>query len=81
MELFNAACANPENTHAQDLLNVFGAERAIDILEKMPTVPLGVLVDVVRYVWLALTCECYNRDGSDLQSMLDDSGSRVDQRA
>ena len=63
MELFESACANSENTHAQDLLNVFGAERALEVLQKMPMVPLGIVIDVVRHLWLALTFEAYRIGG------------------
>ena len=57
MVLLNAACSNPENIHGQDLLNVFGAERAIEIVEKMTTVPLGIVVDVVSHLWHAMSFE------------------------
>jgi len=67
MELFESACANPENTHAQDLLNVFGAERALDVLRKMPSIPLGIVIDVVRHLWLALTFEAYRLGGDGFQ--------------
>ena len=57
MILFNSACSNPENVYGQDLLNVFGAERAVDVIEKMTTMPLGILVEVVAHLWHALTFE------------------------
>jgi hypothetical protein len=73
MELFEIACANPENTHAQDLLNVFGADGAVHILRTMPLVPLGVFVDVVRHIWLALTFEAL-RMGDNFQWVIEDDG-------
>ena len=57
MILLNAACSNPDNVHGQDLLNVFGAERAVEIIEKMTSVPLGIVIDVVAHLWHALTLE------------------------
>ena len=57
MVLRNAACSNPENVHGQDLLNVFGAERAIEIVEKMTTIPLGVVVEGMAHLWHALNFE------------------------
>lgn len=67
MLLFNAACANPQNEHAQDLLNVFGAERAVEILDKMTTIPLGIVVDVVSHLWLALSAEAKRLNMSDFE--------------
>ena len=63
MALLDAACSNLENIHGQNLLNVFGAERAIEIVEKMPTVPIGIVVDVVSHLWQALAFEA-KRSGS-----------------
>ena len=57
MALLDAACANPDNIHGQNLLNVFGAERAIEIVERMPTIPIGIVVDVVSHLWMALSFE------------------------
>ena len=67
MVLFNSACSNPNNLHAQDLLNVFGAERAIDILDKMTTIPLGIVVDVVSHMWNALAFEAAHLGVPDFQ--------------
>ena len=66
MALFDAACADPHNEFAQELLNVFGAERAIQILEHMPMVPLGLLVDVVSHLWRALNYEAGRRGVTNL---------------
>jgi hypothetical protein len=69
MDLFSAACADPENRHAQDLLNLFGADQALQILEQMPTIPLGLFVDVATHVWHALHYEARRRgmDGLKLE--------------
>ena len=61
MEMFDAACSDPHNEFAQELLNVFGAEKAIQILDHMPMVPLGLLVDVVSHLWRALNHEAARR--------------------
>lgn len=61
MDLFSAACRDPENQHAQDLLNVFGAEQALEILEQMPSIPLGLFVDVATHIWHALHFEALRR--------------------
>ena len=65
MDLFSAACADPENAHAQELVNLFGAEEALDILQHLPAVPLGILVDVITHIWHALTVEHRRRGGGD----------------
>ncbi len=65
MDLFNASCADSTNTHAQELMNVFGAEQAMTILDYMPAVPLGLLVDVISHIWLALTHETRRRGGGE----------------
>ena len=61
MDLFDAACADPQNGFAQELMNVFGTDHAIQILEHMPSVPLGLLVDVVSHLWKALNYELQRR--------------------
>lgn len=65
MELFTASCADPMNSHAQELLNVFGAEEAMTILDHMPAVPLGLLVDVISHIWHALSHETLRRGGGE----------------
>ena len=54
MLLFEAACADTTNLHAQELLNVFGAESASKVLEDLPGVPLGLFAELVGHVWLAI---------------------------
>lgn len=54
MTLFTAACADPGNAPAQELLNVFGADTPEKILESMPAVPLGLLTELVGHIWRAI---------------------------
>ncbi|HUP47759.1 MAG TPA: hypothetical protein VNA04_03110 [Thermoanaerobaculia bacterium] len=61
MVLFQAACADPGNLSAQELLNVFGAETAEKVLESVPSVPLGLLADLVGHIWKAID-EARERD-------------------
>ena len=61
MDLFNSACTDPHNAFAQDLMNVFGSEEAFQILDHMPIVPLGLLVDVIIHLWKALNYELQRR--------------------
>jgi hypothetical protein len=61
MLLFEAACADPGNLAAQELLNVFGVENAERVLENMPGVPLGLFTDLVGHIWQAIE-EARRRD-------------------
>lgn len=61
MDLFHSACGDPHNAFAQDLVNVFGSEEAFQILDHMPSVPLGLLVDVISHLWKALNYELQRR--------------------
>jgi hypothetical protein len=61
MGLFEAACADAHNDAAQELINLFGAESAIEILDRMVTVPIGILVDVVTHLWYAINFELRRR--------------------
>jgi hypothetical protein len=61
MLLFESACCDQGNVHAQELLNVFGAESASMVLERMPTVPLGLFSELVGHVWRAIE-EAKQRD-------------------
>ena len=54
MVLFEAACADLHNTHAQELLNVFGVETPREVLEQLPTVPIGLMTELVAIVWKAI---------------------------
>jgi hypothetical protein len=71
MDLFTTACRDPENHHAQELLNVFGAEQALEILEQMPSIPLGLFVDVATHIWHALHHEALRRGMDGLKIDLD----------
>lgn len=63
MLLFEAACADAGNLHAQELLNVFGVEDASKVLESLPAVPLGLFADLVSHIWRAIE-EAKKRDRS-----------------
>lgn len=54
MVLFEAACADPGNLPAQELLNVFGADNAERVLESMPGIPLGLFTELVGHIWNAI---------------------------
>ena len=54
MVLFEAACADLHNTHAQELLNVFGVETPDAVLENLPSVPPALMAELVSYVWKAI---------------------------
>lgn len=66
MLLFTAACADLGNEHAQELLNLFGAEAAGRVLELMPTVPLGLFTELVGHVWRSID-HARRRDASSVR--------------
>lgn len=66
MDLFHAACADPHNVPAQELLNLFAVEHPLDILLLLPTVPLGLLSEMVSQLWRAINVEHRKRTGCDL---------------
>ncbi|MGZ7030559.1 MAG: hypothetical protein ACXVIJ_01195 [Thermoanaerobaculia bacterium] len=57
MRLFEIACGDPENVHAQELLNVFAVETAAAVLEQLSTAPLGVMADLFTHLWRAVERE------------------------
>ena len=57
LALFEAGCANPDNTDAQALLNVFAVEEAVDVLERIPAAPLNILVALAAHFWRAVKFE------------------------
>ena len=57
MRLFEIACADPANVHAQELLNVFAAETAHEVLEQLSVAPLGVMADLFAHLWRAVERE------------------------
>jgi hypothetical protein len=61
MDLFSAACHDPGNLHAVELLNLFGADQALQILEQVSSIPLGLFVDVATHIWHALHHEAVRR--------------------
>ena len=66
MDLLDAGCHDLGNAAAQELLNVFAVERSIDVLLQLPTVPLGLLSELVSHLWRAINCEHRKRTGCDL---------------
>ena len=54
LALFEAACADPGNLHAQELMNMFGAEDAGCVLQNLPSVPIGLFADLVGHIWHAI---------------------------
>jgi hypothetical protein len=66
MDLFHAACADQRNRAAQDLMNVFAVEQPIEVLLQLPTVPLGILAELVTNLWNAINAEHRRRTGCDL---------------
>jgi hypothetical protein len=66
LDLFNSACADYGNEAAQELLNLFAAERSLDVLLQLPSVPLGLLAELVSHLWRAINHEHRKRTGSDL---------------
>ena len=65
MELFEAACADRCNDAAQELMNLFAVERAIDVLLQFSTIPLGLLGDLASHLWRAVNHEHRKRTGRD----------------
>ena len=57
MRLFEIACADPGNVHAQELLNVFAVETAHEVLDQLSVAPLGVMADLFTHLWLAVEQE------------------------
>jgi len=66
MQLLVAACADHANDAAQELLNLFAAEHAEDVMLLIPTVPLGLLAEITAHLWRAVNYEHRKRTGCDL---------------
>ena len=66
MDLLHAACADVDNEAAQELMNLFAAEHPIDVLLQLPSVPLGLLAEMVTHLWRAINAEHRKRTGCDL---------------
>jgi hypothetical protein len=66
MDLFEAACTDLGNEAAQELLNVFAVENGVDVLLLLPSIPLGLLADMVSHLWRAINLEHRKRTGCDL---------------
>jgi hypothetical protein len=54
MALFEAACADPGNLPAQELLNVFAVATAPEVLAALPSVPLGMFTELAGHIWNAV---------------------------
>jgi hypothetical protein len=54
---FRAACVDPWNDAAQELLNVFGVSTADELLAQMSTMPVSILSDLVARFWDAVNAE------------------------
>jgi hypothetical protein len=57
MVLFERACDNGMNMHAQELLNFFAVESAEEVLENLGLAPLGILADLIAHLWRAVEHE------------------------
>jgi len=66
MQLLVAACADHANDAARELLNLFAAEHAEDVMLLIPTVPLGLLAEITAHLWRAVNYEHRKRTGCDL---------------
>ena len=56
-EHLRAACNDPRNDAAQELLNVCGVSTADDLLAQMPSMPVAILGDLVARFWDAVNAE------------------------
>jgi hypothetical protein len=72
MDLFEAACRDRSNDAAQELMNLFAADRGIDIILMMPTIPVGLLAELAGQLSRAVNYEHRKRTGCDLV-LVDDS--------
>ena len=57
MQLFERACGNEANLHAQELLNFFAVQSAIEVLDQLSFAPLGILADLIAHLWRAVEHE------------------------
>jgi hypothetical protein len=57
MHLFETACGNSANIHAQELLNFFAVETADEVLAQLSFAPLGILADLIAHLWRAVERE------------------------
>jgi hypothetical protein len=72
--LFEAACSDTGNAFAQELLNVFGVERATDLLAQVDLAPIGVYVDLLGHVEYAVFHEARRRDEYGGERLEDSAG-------
>ena len=73
MQLFERACGNPTNLHAQELLNFFAVETANDVLDNLSLAPLGILADLIAHLWRAV-----EHEGSGWSVTFEVGGRNVD---
>ncbi len=66
MQLFEAACSDRGNDAAQELLNLFAAQSAEDVILLLPSIPLALLKDLASQLWRAINHEHRKRTGADL---------------
>jgi hypothetical protein len=57
MRLFEKACTNELNLHAQELMNFFAVGTAGQVLEQLGNAPLGILADLIAHLWRAVELE------------------------
>lgn len=62
LNLFTAACADVQNIHAQELMNVFGVDNGREVLIQVNHAPIGIFVDMVQHIWYAILHEASRRD-------------------
>lgn len=62
LNLFVRACADPHNVPAQQVLNLFGAATAGEALVQLQLAPLGIFVDVITHIRLAVLHEASRQD-------------------
>ena len=60
--LFEAACRDCENNFACELLNLFAAEGAAEVLMQLEMAPIGVFIDLVGHLWYAILHEARRQD-------------------
>ena len=73
MVLFERACTNSTNLHAQELLNFFAVETAIEVLDQLALAPLGILADLIVHLWHAV-----EHEGSGWKVSFEVAGRPVD---
>jgi hypothetical protein len=73
MQLFERACANDLNMHAQELLNFFAVETAGQVIDQLSLAPLGILAELIAHLWRAI-----ENEGSGWKVSFEVAGRPVD---